>query len=523
MVSETGVAARVIRAAVRQELLGPFDSLLGYATILFEEARDRGLGDFLHDLEKIQTNAEQNRRSLDELLRRAADAGDPEETERTILRHELKNYLHRIIGFCELVREDAESTFFDWLIRDVDRIRETSRTCLERIERLLAPPTTDVALQTSHTSELPEMVKEVLHDLNRGLPRDDAEAGIVLIVDDNRDNRELLARHLEYFGHTPVLADGAHEALGILADRVIDLILLDIIMPELNGFQFLSLLKGDVCLRHIPIILISGLDEVQGITRGIDLGAEDYLIKPFNAVMLRARVGAGLEKKRLRDREHQHMLEIERERRRYDLLLHSILPRKVIAELNVGHELKPFRKDDVAVLFADLVGFTSYCGRHTPEEVVSDLQGLIDTWDGIAADHGVEKIKTLGDGFMAACGLLESADDPVGNCIGCGRAMIASARELNPEWNVRVGIHVGPVVAGLLGRRQFLFDIWGDTVNTASRVESQGLAGLVNLSAEAYRRVTGRFPAATRRDVDVRGKCVMTLYAVADDRPGSTT
>jgi class 3 adenylate cyclase len=263
------------------------------------------------------------------------------------------------------------------------------------------------------------------------------------------------------------------------------------------------------------VVLVSGLGELGGIARGIDLGAEDYLTKPYNAVMLRARVDASLEKKRLRDRERRHLDAIERERRRYDELLHSILPDRVIAELRTGREFRPFRKDDVAVLFADLVGFTAYCGRHGPEEVVSYLQRLVEAWDGIAAGHGVEKIKTVGDGFMAACNLLEPARDPVGGCVACGRAMIAAARGLGPGLDVRVGVHVGPVVAGLLGRRQFLFDIWGDTVNTASRVESHGLAGRVNLSAEAYGRVADRYPGAARWTAEVKGKDLMDLYAIA--------
>jgi class 3 adenylate cyclase len=245
--------------------------------------------------------------------------------------------------------------------------------------------------------------------------------------------------------------------------------------------------------------------------RCIEVGAEDYLCKPFDPVLLRARINACLEKKRLRDREVHYLEQIDQERRRSEELLHVILPAAIVAELKANDAVRPRRYEDVAVLFCDIVGFTPYCDRNRPEKVVPHLQRLIEAWEEIALRHQVEKIKTIGDAFMAAAGLLQPAENPVLNCVRCGLDMIAACRRLRVRWDVRVGVHVGPVVAGVIGRRQYLFDLWGDTVNTASRMESHGTPGAVTLSGAAWQRIApfaegealGLFPVKGKGSVPI--------------------
>src|SRR5262249_17995347 len=147
---------------------------------------------------------------------------------------------------------------------------------------------------------------------------------------------------------------------------------------------------------------------------------------------------------------------------------------------------------NVAVLFADLVGFTAYCDERDPDEVVAVLQQLFEGYEQLLLDHGLEKIKSIGDAIMATAGLLRRNDNPALDCIRCGLAMRDAARALPVPWEVRVGIHVGPVVAGLVGKRQYAFDLWGDTVNTASRVETHAAPGDINLSAAAWHQVADR-------------------------------
>jgi class 3 adenylate cyclase len=217
-------------------------------------------------------------------------------------------------------------------------------------------------------------------------------------------------------------------------------------------------------------------------------------------------VEACLEKKRLRDREVLHLREIEEQRARADALLHVILPDAVVAELTATNAVRPRRFDDVAVLFADIVGFTPYCERHEPEEIVTNLQALVVGQEDAALRHGLQKIKTIGDSFMAAANLLAPHADPVGASVRCGLEMIAAAEALDTGWTVRVGIHAGPVVAGVFGHRQYLYDLVGDTVNTAARMESNGVPGAVTLSSTAWKRLGGRAEGESLGTVNVKGK-----------------
>jgi len=257
--------------------------------------------------------------------------------------------------------------------------------------------------------------------------------------------------------------------------------------------------------------MISALDEMQSVVRCIEIGAEDYLAKPFDPVLLKARIGACLEKKRLRDREQMHLAQIERERERADGLLHVILPGPAVRELKETNAVRPRRFDGVAVMFCDIVDFTPFCDQNAAEDVVTHLQGLIESWEEAALQHGVEKIKTIGDAFMAAAGLLRESANPVLACLRCGLDMVAAARALPVKWELRVGIHVGPVVAGVIGRRQYLFDLWGDTINTAARMESHGEPGHITFSVPAWERVAPLCHGRVRERVSVKGKGTMAM------------
>jgi adenylate cyclase len=262
-----------------------------------------------------------------------------------------------------------------------------------------------------------------------------------------------------------------------------DLVLLDLLMPGLDGREVLARLKADPVLRHLPVIMLSALDEAEGIAGCIELGAEDYVPKPFSPVFLRARIGAALEKKRLRDREVSYLCQIQEEKQRSEDLLRIILPPDVAEELTATSTVQPRRFESVGVLFCDLVGFTAYCDQHPPEEVLEQLQFVVEAFETLAAAHGLEKIKTVGDAFMATAGLRTTLPNPGWSCVRCAGKMIAAARRLPPHWQVRVGLHVGPVVAGIVGRRKYQYDVWGDTVNLAARMQQAAQPGSVCVSA----------------------------------------
>ncbi|PJF24003.1 MAG: adenylate/guanylate cyclase domain-containing response regulator, partial [Phototrophicales bacterium] len=153
------------------------------------------------------------------------------------------------------------------------------------------------------------------------------EQGVLLVVDDNEMNRDLLSRRLQRQGHTIVTANNGREAIDKMRSQPFDLVLLDVMMPEMNGYETLEQLKQDPDLRHIPVIMISALDDIESVVRCIELGAEDYLFKPFNPTLLKARIGACLEKKRLRDQEQSYLKLIQAEQEKSERLLLNVLPK----------------------------------------------------------------------------------------------------------------------------------------------------------------------------------------------------
>ena len=338
------------------------------------------------------------------------------------------------------------------------------------------------------------------------------DTATLLIVDDNENNRYTLSRRLEREGYTNlVIAENGREALDRLAEQPVDLVLLDIMMPEMNGYEVLEHIKTDMALRHIPVIMISAVDDMESVVRCIELGAEDYLPKPFNRMLLRARVAASLERKRLRDREASNLSQLDKERKRADALLHAILPSAAVSELKSTNAVAPRRFDNVAVLFCDIVGFTTYCDRHSPEDIVGHLQDWAEACEGIVQRHGMEKIKTIGDAFMATADLLLHVEEPALAAVRCGMEMVEAARGLNAGWEVCVGIHSGPVVAGVIGKRQYAYDLWGDTVNVAARIVDQAKPGSVVVSGDTWLQLSEHCRGKSQGEVELRGKGKLEL------------
>jgi adenylate cyclase len=172
----------------------------------------------------------------------------------------------------------------------------------------------------------------------------------------------------------------------------------------------------------------------------------------------------------------------------------------------------------VAVMFCDVVGFTPYCETRDPEEVFHALQRVVEVYEDLALEHGLEKIKTIGDSFMATAGLLRPAPDPALSAVRCALEMLNRTRDLQPGWDVRIGIHIGPVMAGVVGHRQYIFDLWGDTVNTAARIESHGTAGAVNVSRATWDRLEEACQGVSLGPVHLKGKGVMEIIRITGVR-----
>ena len=320
----------------------------------------------------------------------------------------------------------------------------------------------------------------------------------VLVVDDSRTLRKILIRELNSLGFHNILeaADGL-EAIEVVKTKPVDLMLLDMEMPELDGLGVLGQLKADDTYKALPIIVISGADQFEKTIKCIEMGAEDYLPKPFDPILLRARIFSSLEKKRLRDldRKHLEMLNHEKqlleiEQMKTEKLMLNILPRPIAERLKRGEKNISGSYPDVTILFSDLVGFTKMSSKTTATELVKLLNDLFTRFDVRAEALGLEKIKTIGDAYMAVGGLPIPRPDHAALCAEMSLGMFEDLKnfnqENNAELNMRVGMNSGPVVAGVIGFTKFSYDLWGNTVNTASRMESTSQHGRVQVSPSTY-------------------------------------
>lgn len=327
----------------------------------------------------------------------------------------------------------------------------------------------------------------------------------VLVVDDSRTLRKILIRELNSLGFHNILeaADGL-EAIEVVKTKSVDLMLLDMEMPELDGLGVLGQLKADDTYKALPIIVISGADQFEKTIKCIEIGAEDYLPKPFDSILLRARIFSSLEKKRLRDldRKHLEMLNQEKqlleiEQMKTEKLMLNILPRPIAERLKRGEKNISGSYPDVTILFSDLVGFTKMSSTTTATELVRLLNDLFTRFDIRAEALGLEKIKTIGDAYMVVGGLPIPRPDHAALCAEMALGMFEDLQkfnqENNAELNMRIGMNSGPVVAGVIGFTKFSYDLWGNTVNTASRMESTSQQGRVQVSPSTYEALKDLF------------------------------
>ncbi len=219
---------------------------------------------------------------------------------------------------------------------------------------------------------------------------------------------------------------------------------------------------------------------------------------------------------------NQRTVELQAEQTRTKELLHNILPKEVADELSATGSVRSVRHEAVTILFTDFSEFTQAVSAMPADRMVAELNEIFEAFDSITDAHGVEKIKTIGDAYMAAAGLPKACPDHAHRCVRAGLKMIDYLNERNRttsfKWSLRVGVHSGPVVAGVVGKRKYAFDVWGDTVNIASRMENSGEIGRVNVSAYTYDLIRHEFDCEYRGKVDAKGKGSLDMYFVSGKR-----
>jgi len=294
-----------------------------------------------------------------------------------------------------------------------------------------------------------------------------ASPGRLLVVDDNKVNRLLLGRSLEQQGHSIEMAENGRQALEMMHTKPFDLVLLDIEMPEMDGYQVLEKVSADLKLRDIPIIITSALEEVNSVVRCIEMGAEDYLTKPVNPVLLKARIGASLEKKRLRDQQRE--------------LIRKFATSEVATDLETSGFSLGGKFVEATAMFSDIRSFTTIAESQTPAETIELLNTYYTLMFEAISDQGGVVNQMVGDGLMAIFGAPLAQEDHCERAVKASLDMIDMIQLLNvdrlaqgmAEIHIGIGIASGQVIAGYTGTtRRATYTCVGDTVNLAARLES---------------------------------------------------
>ena len=360
----------------------------------------------------------------------------------------------------------------------------------------------------------------VTHEINHMPPdpthhaRTDAQ---LLVVDDIEDNRYLLIQRLLREGYHNILqAANGVEAMALLTTREIDLVLLDVLMPEMDGYEVLKQIRHDPKLRHIPVIMISAIDEIDTVVRCIEAGAEDYLQKPFNPVLLRARVQASLDKKRLSD-------EIIKQLQVIRSVFGKYVPESVVDSIISGDgNIEPMQAM-ATILYTDIADFTRISESMRPEHVVGMLNAYFESVIAVITRHGGIVNQLQGDAMLVTFNV------PVADPQHADQA-IRTAQEIQQTvtrnqfagitLGTRIGINSGNVFAGNVGTGERTnYTVHGDAVNLAARLErlNKDYATQVLVSASTVELLCAAHPLESLGSVAIRGKSVpVEIYRLID-------
>ena len=494
---------------LRQELLTPVDTIIGSSELLLEDAHGLGLADFIVNLNLINSAGHQLLEIINDLLdtNKFASGGIVFNLASLVanLHYQVRLPINDVIGCSETLLENAIAQGKPNIIADLKKIQSAADYVLSYINEIIDFSKIDAGLKKSGAadSERLALIDRVVLSL-RELAQDSAavtgnERGSILVVDDNGINRDLLCRYLERQGHAVQVASNGRQALEMIATGTFDLVLLDITMPGLNGSQVLQNLKNSETWRDLPVIMISAWDEMDSVVRCLELGAEDYLPKPFNPVLLRNRVGDFLEKKRLRDLEGEQQRQLQELNTALELrnrfirkTFGSYLSDEIVdtilqqGGMKIGGE-----KRRATILMADLRGFTSISERLPAEDVVAMINIYLETMTEIIQKYQGTIDEFIGDGILVIFGAPILRPDDPRRAVACAVEMQLAMTLVNernrqsgyPEVALGIGINTGEVVMGNIGsQKRIKYAVVGRAVNLTARIESYTVGGQIFIS-----------------------------------------
>lgn len=389
----------------------------------------------------------------------------------------------------------------------------------------------------------------------------------ILVVDDYPALVTLTRHKLIQKGHEVITAQNGADALDLVRTEYPDLVISDVEMPIMDGYELCSKIKNDSRLSQIPVILVTSMVSSEQLMRGIAAGADNYLTKPYDDETLfnkveelllnpippfaeREKIDLTIEGKPYEVRaDYTHLInlllstykntlaqnqrlermqsqinaanqELELSKKEHEDLLQNVFPDKIAESLLAYGTVAPERYEDVTIMFTDFDQFSKVVPTLSPEQLIDSLSFYFDKFDSIADQHNLIKIKTIGDSYMCAGGLPERNDSHPIDVVLTALKMqhfiskLSSHNGSVPYFPLRIGIHSGPAVVGVIGQRRFAYDIWGETVNLAARMEQMSENHGINISEQTYKRIKDFFECEERGEIEAKNIGKVPMYFV---------
>jgi len=413
--------------------------------------------------------------------------------------HELMNLLSALQGYIEI------------LLDELDQKNTTAIEIMSEIKIFIEAITQNEFEFTSINPNLKDLNKEYAPE-----KRLDNVTGQILAVDDREENRILIQRQLKKNGHRVITASNGKDALKILSDIEIDVVLLDLLMPGMDGRQVLQKIKEDTRLRATSVIMISGQQDIVEIINCIEAGADDYLLKPFNPVLLRARIKAGIDRKRWHDREETYRKQLERSEKFIRTTFGRYLSDDIVSQileapegLELGGDLR-----EVTILMSDIRGFTKLTETLPPAKVVKLLNRYLEAMSDIVMENDGTIDEFLGDAILAVFGAPRSNSDDADRAVKCAIQMQLAMKDVNiknhsdglPKVKTGIAINTGSVIAGNIGsERRSKYGFVGNPMNVAARIEDKTKRGEVLISESTKNKLQDHYKISSSREIKVKG------------------
>jgi adenylate cyclase len=523
-------------------------AILGYAEMLMDDAVQAGRVQFTDDLQRILDAGGTLHRLILSLLdpatvHRTDSSADQAQLDRTLC-HDLRTPINAIKGYGEILREDAADGGAETFVADLDKLLKEANLLLDRIDGLMTYSAGDAPLSEGTTraadGSAPATMVESLIETVRPIAANEADLRAaspsrILVVDDNESNRDLLSRRLQRQGHTVLQAEDGTRALAMVEQEALDLVLLDLMMPGISGYDVLARLKRDARHRDIPVIMISALSELDSIVRCIEAGADDYITKPFDPTLLRARVGASLERKRLHDQVVAQAVDLARqaadlaswnktleqrvadqlgEIERMSGLKRFLSPKVAELILSSGNEnaLESHRRD-VTVVFCDLRGFTAFTETAEPEEVMGVLRDYHECLGELIHEFEGTVERFAGDGIMIMFNDPIPIPEPSHRAVAMAMKVRERVAELSVKWRKAghelgfgMGIARGYATLGRIGfEGRYDYAAIGTVTNLAARLCAEAKNGQILIDGKVQASVEAAIGTEPAGELTLKG------------------